>query len=262
MVERVRITPEQIITRDSGNNITFNTDYAYLKTGSGTLYAGGYQRAPAIYGEDSITDHTAPGEGWYTSELKAGTSFYPTSTGSYTWNVPEAGQVQFLVPPNGFAQQSAGYVFMSPNLRSVQYVNYDTGSTSNMGITYRWAIGYWAYDIDSEGSYTRYQYEIYPVFSSNSFPAVTNPSGGYYSLAYSAGEYGDFSRTQSGYDEYGQPYSYTQYGSNTYTARTVSGSDGYGSSYTYNVPAQTIYWRNNGFFTKKDPIALSLAVTA
>lgn len=267
MVERVRITPSQIVTRDAGGSITFNTDYSYLKTGSGTLYAGGYQRAPAIYGTADgstvIVDHNSYGEGWYTSEIKTGSSsFYPTSTGTYQWSVPKATDISWLYLPG--AGTSLGRTFVSSNVRWAQYYSYDTFSYSNSGVRYQWAISDFGYDpyTDNYGtSYGRSQWEIYPLFTSTNFPAITNPNGGAISLEYSANEYGDYYRTVTTTDPYGYTRTYNDYGLNYYTARTGISYDEGGSGTVYNIPASPIYWRPGGFFTKKAPVALSLAVT-
>lgn len=69
MVDRIKITPSEIVTRDAANNITFSTNYLYLKTDpTGTMSIGGWVRQP-VYGQSMsatatnqvLTDMTAAG---------------------------------------------------------------------------------------------------------------------------------------------------------------------------------------------------------
>ena len=265
MVERIRITPSQILARDGSGNITFNTDYAYLKTGSGTSYVGGYQRVPAIYGTAgtgvSIIDHAE--YGGYVSDIKSGETFYPTSTNNHYWYVPKSDQVTFKLLPN--AGDLIVAPFTSPYWRTVQYYNSDTGGYYDTYISYKWAISLWGFDPYDNGyggtAYSRFEWQIYPIFTTDSFPTVTNPSGGAYVLSYSANEWGDYSLTQYGYDDYGNYLPMTYYGLNYYTARTVLTYDEYGNSYYQNIPAEPLYWRKNAIFCTRNPVAVSLAVT-
>lgn len=252
MVERVKITPSQILLKDAEGNIKFNTDYAYIKTGGGTLYAGGYQRAPAIYGQNSVTDH--PSEGLYTVGFFEG-SFNPAINKRYYWNAPKANLVQFRTVPDGSGDTGTG-TFLSTNVRTLQYFNYDTRVLSNTSITYRWAMTRRGYNPDSYGNYAYLQWQAFPVFSSSVFPEASNPSGGSYEITYQANEHNNWQRTVTTTDEYGNSYTSTQIGVNYYGQRT--GSNEYG---TYTIPAEPIYWVRNALFTKREPVALSLAVT-
>ena len=262
MVERIRITPTQILARDAGGNITFNTDYAYLKTGSGTSYVGGYQRAPAIYGTAgtgvSIIDHAE--YGGYVSDIKSGETFYPQQTSTHYWYVPKSNQVTFKLLPAGATVTQAE--FTSPYWRTVQYYNADTYGYSDTYISYKWAIGQFGFDIGDDGqgstTFSRVEWQVYPVFNTNNFPAVTNPSGGAFALSYSANEWGDYSRQYPVYDDYGGTSLVTQYGLNYYTARTAYDPD-YG--YSYNIPASPLFWYKNAIFCTRNPVAVSLAVT-
>ena len=255
MVERIRITPSQIITRDASNNITFSTDYSYLKTGSGTLYVGGYQRAPAIYGQNSISDHTE--DGWYTMSMKRG-NFLAQYSNLHPWEVPKATTTQYRHLETGTAYGNSTYNNFAAGFRTMQYLNYDTNQRSNTNIIYIWSLAQIGYDPDSDGNYTRVEWQLYPIFNTFNFPAPTNPSGGRFELQYYGNEHLGFYYTNSGYDEYGNAYSYTRYAWEVVGERTAS--DGYGSTYT--IPATPINWRANAIFSLRDPIALSLAVTA
>jgi len=68
-VERIKITPTEIVTKNNAGNITFSTNNKYVKTQTGGQFStSGYNRAPTIYGWDYfmgnnhyITEH--PDEG-------------------------------------------------------------------------------------------------------------------------------------------------------------------------------------------------------
>jgi hypothetical protein len=52
LVERIKITPSNITTKDASGNITFNTDNFYLKKSTdGTFKIGEYSRIPILIGE-------------------------------------------------------------------------------------------------------------------------------------------------------------------------------------------------------------------
>lgn len=234
MVERVKITPSQILLKDSDGNIKFNTDYAYLKTGSGTLYAGGYDRAPAIYGQNTITDHTDGGG--YTSGLFGGTgSFNLYQTDYYYLNVPKSTNVTFRLLEDG--AQVADTEFVSPLSRYLYYFNYDTRERVNTGIIFTWALNIFLYN----GAYVCM---VYPKFYSmpQQLPAVTNANGGTFEFDYTANEYKTWSRTVQIQEWDGSYYNEEQ------TA------DGRVESFGTN-------FKRSGIFSTRTPVALSLAVT-
>jgi hypothetical protein len=256
MVERVKITPSQILLKDADGNVKFNSNTYYLKTGSGTLYAGGYDRAPAIYGQNSVYDHTE--FGGYCSGLLSG-AFHPVEDWSYYTNVPKSsnGNVFKYVPSGGTLVDTVP--FRSPNLRYVKYYNYDTKVLSDTYVYFYWAINRWGYGDNGDGGYATIQWEAYPELSDYTLPAVTNPNGGTFEFFYTANEYRNWSRTLSGYDpETGQSYSNTQYGRDVYAERS---SYDYETGQTYTIAASPVYFRRSGIFNTRNPIALSLAVT-
>lgn len=260
MVERIRITPSQIVARDASGNIKFSTDYSYVKTGSGTSYVGGYQRAPAIYGEGSgVTDHYQ--YGGYVSEIKTGRTFFPEMTRDHYWYIPKSDTTAHQTFTDDGSLQQPGFV--SPYWRTVRYYNGDTYQYSNTSASYKWAVAQYAYDpyeVDGSSYYGRVEWQIYPIFNVYSLPAVTNAGGGAFVLAYSANEWGTYSRTVTSTDYYGNSYTYTQYGSQFYTARTVTTSDESGVT-TQNIPDSILLWRKNGMFSTRSPVGISLAVT-
>lgn len=70
-VERVRITPSKIVLKDASGTEKFNTDNYYLKTDpNGTLKAGGYLKAPMVYGgqapHGAVRSHD---NGWFTGSV-------------------------------------------------------------------------------------------------------------------------------------------------------------------------------------------------
>lgn len=257
MVERVKITPSQILLKDSSGNIKFNTDYSYIKTGGGTLYAGGYARAPAIYGQNSIYDHTESGQ--YTTGLLKGT-FQATTDYFLAVKVPKAEGYTFK---NNLTIEGDAYglPFVAPSLRFVEYLNYDTQTTSNTSTTFYWKIqqyGYGAVDLgEGNTGYSGIRWEIEPILSSNILSGQSNPNGGRFIFRYSANEYVNYTATIASYDEYGNPINITFYGGQYYGIRTYA--DEYGTPYS--VPAETIYIRSSSIFSTRNPVALSLAVT-
>lgn len=50
MVERVKITPSQIVTRNGSNQITFDSNTQFMKAGGGQVYVDGYQGFPVASG--------------------------------------------------------------------------------------------------------------------------------------------------------------------------------------------------------------------
>ena len=253
MVERVKITPSQIVLKDSGGNIKFNTDYAYIKTGGGTLFAGGYQRAPAIYGQNSISDNASLGS--YTSNLYSGATINFGQTQTFYWTSPRSSNLQFKFVDHG---RDLGQVpFKSANTRTLRYLNYDTQAFSDTSITYRWVATRYGYGADEYGNPTSIRWVVFPEFTSLNFPTVANQNGGAFEVSYTGNEYGNWSRTLTSTDEYSNTTSTTQYGNQFYTSRTATNE--YGQTYT--IPAETMYWRTNGLFTLRNPEALSLAVT-
>jgi hypothetical protein len=263
LVERIRITPSQVVTRDASNNITFNTDYSYLKTGSGTLYVGGYQRAPCIFGQNTITDHTAPTEGWFTPYVyNESNSFDGTQTRTFWYEVPKATYYRWgLGRP--YSNYIGGYqsLFYGAAVRYGTYYNYDTNQESQLGsVRYQWAAGLFGFGDDGEGGYSTVKWCAWPqfVYDDISSQVPQNPSGGAIGVVYYADEYRDFARTMPSYNDYGQITGYyQQYGRDYYATRTAI--DGYG--YTYTIAASPMYIRKNSIYTTRNPIALSLSVT-
>lgn len=257
MVERVKITPSQILLKDSSGNIKFNTDYSYIKTGGGTLYAGGYARAPAIYGQNSIYDHTESGQ--YATGLLKGT--FPATTSHFlAVKVPKAEGYTFK---NNLTieGEASGLPFIAPSSRFVEYLNYDTQITSNTNTTFYWKIQQYGYDAftDSDGNtgYSSFRWEIEPILNGNILSGQSNPNGGRFIFRYSANEHLNYSRIGYVYDEFSGSVPVTQYGSQFYGPQNVT--DEFGNSYT--IPAKTIYIRSSSIFSTKTPVALSLAVT-
>jgi hypothetical protein len=231
LVERVKITPSQILLKDSDGNIKFNTNYAYIKTGSGTLYAGGYDRAPAIYGQNTISDHTDGGG--YVSGLFGG-SFQLYQNWTYYTNVPKSNNVVFRDLSDGWGP--ADTEFVSPLSRYLYYYNYDTKQRENTGIIFTWAM-----NLFYNGSY---KYLVYPKFYSvpQQLPAVTNVNGGTFEFDYTANEYQNWTRTVQVQDWDSSYYNEEQ---------TANGR----------VEAYTIEIKRAGIFSTRPPTALSLAVT-
>jgi hypothetical protein len=247
--ERIRITPQQIITRNASGKVTFNTDNLYLKTGSGTLFAGGNTRAPAIYGQNTITDHPVLGgyaAGLYSSSQGIGSVQNNSSPGSLVYTTPKCNSLIFFNSQNwGFA----GTQFTSQTLRTVNVYDWDTDQMYS-GPQFRWSIGPFN-RIDSGVFYPDYgggstvygetRVMIYPVFSSP-LPPVSVANGVTYILNYTYSELYNASAEVTFADYNGNLYTQTQY-----------------ITQYYNLGDVRI--RPHGVFIIRNPVQLSLAVT-
>ena len=61
MVERVLITPDRLLLKNSSDQSIFDTNYKYVKTASsGTWKTGGYATAPGVYGGDRYNTASGP----------------------------------------------------------------------------------------------------------------------------------------------------------------------------------------------------------
>lgn len=240
MVERIKITPSQILIKDSSNNIQFNTDNLYLKTGGGTLFAGGYARSPAIYGQNTIVNH--PNDGWYTSFIYSGDTFPENVSSTYWWRVPKADITQFRLLAGWTLL--GGLFFTSTQTRTLIMLESSTNFWFNTDITYVWKVGYFGRYNGSTDQYGNPTYDIaqwmvWPEFSSTTFPNPTSPSGAIFRVDWTANEHLNYSKTY-GPDQYGNV-----------------------STLTFNqqYPDVNVWWRPNAVFSKREPVALSLAVT-
>lgn len=244
MVERVKITPSQILLKDSSGNDTFNTNNYYLKTGSGTLYAGGNTRTPAIYGQNSISDHVD--KGYYTPGLfTSAVNFTQAEDKVWVYNVPKATTLRLTFSDDW---EAFGNYLSSNNTRSINYWNYNTLELSATGYQYRWTvsrigrISSKTTDNYGNASYGESYHAVWPIFLGIP-PAPTNPAGGTFELSWTANEHLTWTRTYTSTDNYGNV------STGTYTFNNLFGGN------------QTLYWRPHGMFTGREPEALSLAVT-
>ena len=250
MSERIRITPQQIITRNSSGKVTFNTDNFYLKTGSGTLFAGGNTRAPAIYGQNTITDHPVLGgyaAGLYNSSQSIGNIQNNNTPGSLVYTTPKCSSLVYYFSENwGFT----GTQFTSQTLRTVNVYDWDTNQMYS-GPQFRWGIGLFN-RLDTEvfisdgygGGSTTYgetRLMIYPIANS-SLPPVSAANGVTYILNYTYSELFNASGVISGTDYSGNPFTQTAFIYNIYDLGDVR-------------------IRPHGVFITRNPVQLSLAVT-
>jgi hypothetical protein len=248
--ERIRITPQQIITRNSSGKVTFNTDNFYLKTGSGTLFAGGNTRAPAIYGQNIITDHPVLGgyaSGLYSSSQSIGNVQNNSTPGSLVYTTPKCSSLVYYFSENwGFA----GIHFTSQTLRTVNVYDWDTNQMYS-GPQFRWGIGPFNrldsgvfYPDPYGGGSTVYgetRVMIYPIANS-SLPPVSAANGVTYILNYTYSELFNASALVTTTDYYGNPVTNTAY------------------IYQY-YGLGDVRVRPHGVFITRNPVQLSLAVT-
>ena len=245
MVERVKITPSKILLKDADGNIKFDTDNLYLKTGSGTLYAGGNVRTPAIYGQNSVIDHTD--SGFYTPGLfSPAVNFEQANNKKWVYNVPKSSSLRIRFSDDW---ETYGNQLDAPSQRTLQYYNYNTLQLVDLpDYKYIWTIARVGKkstkSTDNYGavSYGQWYTAVWPVFL-NVPPPPTNPAGGTYEILWTANEHLTWSKTVTGVGAYGVPFS------NTYTFNSFFGE------------GTTINWRTHGMFTDRAPEALALAVT-
>ena len=245
MVEKVKITPSQILLKDSSGTEKFNTNNYYLKTGSGTLYAGGNTRTPAIYGQNTISDHVD--KGYYTPGLfTQAINFNQAEDWLWVYNVPKASSLRITFSDDW---EAFGNQLTANSNRTLKYYNYNTLQLSTMtGYEYKWIVSrvgrISSRTVDSYGnaSYGESYFAVWPIFYSTP-PAPTNPAGGTYEVSWTANEHLTWTRPYSTTDNYGNVTN------GTYTFNTLFGGN------------QTLYWRIHGMFTGREPEALSLAVT-
>jgi hypothetical protein len=248
--ERIRITPQQIITRNASGKVTFDTNNLYLKTGSGTLFAGGNTRAPAIYGQNTITDHPVLGgyaAGLYSSSQSIGNIQNNSTPGSLVYTTPKCNSLVFYYSENWGI---AGAHFNSQTVRTVSVYDWDTDQMYS-GPQFTWGIGPFnrldtaVFNSDGYGggytSYNETRLMIYPVFSSP-LPPVSATNGVTYILNYTYSELYNASQVMTFADYYGNPYTQTVYIYNYYGLGDVR-------------------IRPHGVFINRNPVQLSLAVT-
>jgi hypothetical protein len=245
LVERIRITPQQIITRNASGNETFNTNNLYLKTDpSGELYAGGNTRSPMIYGQNNVADDTSSG-------FFAGTTYFYSTffTGAMTtrvieYEVPAMSGTPTLVFSNAWIPVQGYRVFESPTWRSINYYNYNTGTVTNTQGIYKWQLTYFGKNDGLTDSYGNPAFSIvnlmiYPIIS-NLPGGPLNPAGGIFQLNYEPSEHSNYTTTVV--DGYGNA-----------TVRTLGQLGPYNSALVYNRPHSLYSFRN--------PTLIALAVT-
>lgn len=243
MSERIRITPQQIVARNSSGDITFNTDYNYIKTGSGTLFAGGNTRAPAIYGQNTISDHGYHG-GYCTGIQNQQFGSLSAAYGELRYEIPKCNFVTLQ-----FSEKwvEIGPRFLAPS-RNTEFLNYDTGQQTQLSFVYRFSmlvsmfglIGTEYSDETGSGYYTT-QLMAWPNFFDIP-PAVTSASGGVYILPVPQGTIKNALRTITYNDEFGNAI---------VSSQTVE-------QFYYETP---IWVRPHSLFVYRSPTALSLART-
>jgi len=243
--ERIKITPEQIITRNANGNVTFNTNNLYLKTDpNGELFAGGNTRSPMIYGQNTIADDLNSG-------FFAGTTyFYSTfftgaaSTRSIEYEVPAMSGTPTIVFSNAWDRLAWSIVFESPTWRNVNYYNYNTGTVTNTQAIYKWRVAMFgrfegALDQYGNRTYSTNILMIYPEIS-NLPGGPLNPAGGVFRLNYEPNEHANYSVIQQ--DEFGNNITFT-----------LSQLAPYANS--------LLHFRPHSMYAFRNPIKIALAVT-
>ena len=197
MVERVKISPSQILLRNIDGSISFNTDNYYLKTDpTGNLQAGGYLSAPTIYGQNTITNTDL---GWYNTGIISG----PCLIGEYAqWNpslaipMPKYDSIKIIYTTANYNNLYSGpyYTFQSPE--QLAYIN------NVLVATYRWQISR-RIDTDSYGVIIN---DWNPFITLNVTFAATNLYNGILDFAASSTSMWDWTRKAAPYDYYSSTY--------------------------------------------------------
>jgi hypothetical protein len=223
--EAIRITPQQIITRNLSGQITFNTDNLYIKTDpNGVLFAGGNTRSPMIYGQNTIGDDQS--SGFFAGTSFFASDFFPTGfSRTIQYWIPNISSQPRIVFSSNWNQN--GSVFQTPDWRPVVYYDANTAQRSNTQAIYKWAVAYGNNGLHS----------IWPIIF-NLPTGPLNPAGGIFELAYSANEHSNY---------------------------TIQTTDGYGNVITYRYQDlygfPQMYSRPHSMYTSRNPIQLSLNIT-
>ena len=157
-VERLSITGNRIITRDSGNNTTFDTERRYLKSdSSGQLLAGGFTRAPIVAGSSGTNLYDHAGAGGFIVNLSSEIGV-PRN--------PDTGET--ILTGHPYALSFSAPAFDSLTVDMPQFYDRETlvfstngpliafqGNGRNIG-TYRWSIYRYETSSGGEGGGTDY----------------------------------------------------------------------------------------------------------
>lgn len=142
MVERIRITPSNITTKDASGNITFSTDTQYLKTdATGILKVGGYQSVPTPAGYFGNINDTS--KGWYCPSIINIPRIYASS--SFYYPIPKYSELVAGDDYNPTGYYSNGTYNYSPFLDHVGYKSSTISLTTSFGETigsYNWTASY------------------------------------------------------------------------------------------------------------------------
>lgn len=239
-VERVKITPSSIVLKDSSGNEKFNTSNLYLKTDpGGTLKAGGYDKAPMVYGQGTSGNNPVQNHdnGWFTSAVVDWTISQSTGpTGNLDLYVPKYDLIKLYKTPiysvsGRWTGSTQSFTFNGVNAGTFRY----DGILANIdGVT------------DGEGGYTYNLYvDIVIVTTVGSY--VSGGPSGYVRFPPPSLAMGSWSRplTDGDGNPYNEPF-INQYRS--------SNKQGY---YYY----RTIKFLPMALMTTSDPVTLSIAVT-
>jgi hypothetical protein len=162
-VERLSITSSRIITRDSSNNTTFDTERRYLKSdSSGQLLAGGFTRAPIVAGSSGTNLYDHVGAGGFIVNLS---SEIPVPRNPDTGDVILTGHpytLNFSAP--AFDNLTVDMPQFYDRETLIQPANGDVisfqGNGRNIG-TYRWSLYRYETSSGGEGGGTSYYYFFY-----------------------------------------------------------------------------------------------------
>lgn len=249
-VERLKITPSQIVIKNSSNVTTFDTENLYLKTDpSASFKLGGYTKSPLIYGWGSTIGNYD--NGWYPAVWQDG--FISTSANNYTQVITSFNLPRF----NSIKIQKQATDGVNPSSWKT-YSAYGTAQFNGANIgQFRW-VGKWdeTGEYDSNGNpyfAPQIELDIHIVNSTDtgpwSYPVIINPETDGYWYFPAIG--------------FLEQWSSIYYNGSTPVTRYFSEA----LAYPVSNPAYSAYagypkWTKLAYMTLSNPINVGMAVTA
>lgn len=233
-----------MVLRSANGTEVFNTNNYYLKTDpNGILKAGGYLKAPSVYGQNTLSNHD---NGWFMTSVVEGdiATYYGGNntipfTGIYTtyYYTPKYDQIKMMYTPFTYVQGG-------PYYDSWQPLYFTTSSSATTAGQFRYR-GWLASTVqpDADGYAPTLPYVDVEVAN-----VATQTDSGYWTFGSVVKEIKDWAwyfDPQNGYPAYNRLFKETFY------------TSGKGGSYYYRYAK----YRTWGIMTLRNPVSLSIAVT-
>jgi len=269
VVDRVSITTSRIICRDANNNITFDSNDAYLRTDTnGQFFAGGHFAVPVIYGnggQSAIRQHDGAGG-------------YLETTGQFPIKLHDANG-NFGPPHNANTQGALPLAF-------------DYQGSSATGFSFNLASGFTAFSnalANQSGTFTGAGFQFYtvqnqgslikPYQSNGTHPVVTmykngSAVGTVMLVARNMAFFGQFANNNSTISGFTSTIVAPQYVSGDFSAGGTFTCNFYSNPNSYNwkdagnvnknnyLHSVDLYWGPINTFRESAPTNLALVKTA